>query len=396
MTSDVAARLEEEFDCISRSPHEALPNTPLARPSSEDELCELVRYAARERLSVLPIGRGSKLTWSTPRDVDFAITTEALSEVIAYEPGDGTLTALAGTSMAELANTVREGGHHLTPDVANPQSASLGGVLAASQSGPDRHKFGPSRHHVLGLRVVRADGRVARSGGRLVKNVTGYDLQRLYCGSFGSLCVLLEASLRLFPAPDRLEHLCSEHESLRDALDGSHELQMLNIDAQVVTIEETTAGAKLHVTLAGREEKVTREREQIEQLAGAWRVLRDAEARAEGERVRDLESPDGAWAPVILSSMPSRFSKVVETARDALPSHRMLIQPTVAEASLFGPLEAGPFEELRVAVERVGGRLRTRALELSRPRSGTQRVGQAMMDRIENALDPDGVFAGRA
>ena len=111
--------------------------------------------------------------------------------------------------MAALAETVHAGGHHLTPDVPRPAESTLGGVVAAGQSGHDRVRYGPVRHHVLGVEVALADGSVVRSGGRLVKNVTGFDLHRLHCGAEGSLGILLGASMRLFPRPERTVLLAS-------------------------------------------------------------------------------------------------------------------------------------------------------------------------------------------
>ena len=151
---------------------------------------------------MVPCGLGSKLGWTRPPPrADLLVSTRRLAGLLRHEPDDGTLSALAGTPMSELRAAALAGGHWLTPDVAAPRRATLGGVIAAGQSGLDRLRFGPARHHVLGARVMLADGTIARSGGQLVKNVTGFDLHRLYAGSHGSLCVILEVALRLFPAP---------------------------------------------------------------------------------------------------------------------------------------------------------------------------------------------------
>jgi len=173
---------------------------PMAAPETEEELIDLVREAREGGLKVLPIGNGTRLGGVHGCGADLLLSTRKLTGVVAYEPGDGTVTARAGTLMSELAEAISLGGHRLTPDVPRPAEATLGGVLADSWSGGDRLRFGPTRHHVLGLRVLSSDGVVTKTGGRLVKNVTGFELHRLYAGSGGGLCLILEASLRLFAA----------------------------------------------------------------------------------------------------------------------------------------------------------------------------------------------------
>lgn len=173
---------------------------PLAAPRSEEEWSEVLRLAGREGWACLVVGRGSKPGWTRPpKRVDLVLSTRGYAGVVAYEPGDGTVTARAGSTMDEIAREVRAGGHHLTPDVPRPGASTLGGVVAAGQSGLDRLRFGPVRHNVLGMRVALADGSIAKTGGRLVKNVTGYDLPRLAAGSLGSLGVITQVCLKLWP-----------------------------------------------------------------------------------------------------------------------------------------------------------------------------------------------------
>jgi len=143
--------------------------------------------------------QGNGSSGPPPAGADWILSTRRLVGIVAYEPGDGTLTARAGTTFAALDEATERGGHVVTPDVAYPARATLGGAVGEGRSGFDRLRYGPTRHHVLGVRALLADGTFAKSGGQLVKNVTGYDLHRLYCGSRGSLCALVEVSLRLFP-----------------------------------------------------------------------------------------------------------------------------------------------------------------------------------------------------
>src|SRR5260221_4758069 len=195
LVKDVRAKLERLLGPAAVLPGEAV----VVCPANDDEVVEVIRLAAKERWRLSPVGLGLDF----PAEVDFLFSTRRITGVVAYEPGDGTLSARAGTRMAELERVTRAAGNHLTPRVAAADRSTLGGVLAEGRSGIDRLRYGPSRHHVLGMRVALADGSVVKSGGRLVKNVTGYDMHRLYCRSLGSLCVVLEVSMRLFAGFER-------------------------------------------------------------------------------------------------------------------------------------------------------------------------------------------------
>lgn len=126
-------------------------------PADEDELRATLATGAAHGLRVIPCGFGSKLGWTAlTRDPALLVSTRRLSGVVSYEPADGTLSARAGTTMAALRERVLAGGHALTPDVPAAERATLGGVVAAGQSGFDRDRHGPVRHHVLGARVMLA------------------------------------------------------------------------------------------------------------------------------------------------------------------------------------------------------------------------------------------------
>jgi glycolate oxidase FAD binding subunit len=137
---------------------------PCATPASEDELGAVLALARAERWVLLPCGLRSKLTWfPAPERVDLVVSSRALAGITAYEPADGTLTARAGTRWSELAATTRAR-HHLSPELAGAERATLGGVLGAGASGLDRLRHGPLRHQVLGVDVLLADGTRVKSG----------------------------------------------------------------------------------------------------------------------------------------------------------------------------------------------------------------------------------------
>ena len=134
-----------------------------------------------------------------------AVTTvdlRALDRVTEYTPEDMTVTVEAGLTLAGLQARLAQGGQWLPIDPPNPERLTIAGLLNTNASGPRRFGYGTIREHLIGLKVVLADGRVIQSGGRVVKNVAGYDLQKLFVGSQGSLGVIVEATFKLRPLPE--------------------------------------------------------------------------------------------------------------------------------------------------------------------------------------------------
>lgn len=173
----------------------------VARPTDVAQVAEVLRAATAHRLSVVPRGRGTKLSWgSQPSSADVLLDVSALDQVIDHAAGDLIVAAQAGTRLAEVQQVVGSAGQRLALDETVP-GTSIGGLLAANTSGPRRVAMGSARDLLIGITVVRADGVVAKAGGRVVKNVAGYDLGKLMIGSFGTLAVIVDATFRLHPRP---------------------------------------------------------------------------------------------------------------------------------------------------------------------------------------------------
>jgi glycolate oxidase FAD binding subunit len=172
------------------------------RPESADELADAVRQAAAQKLAVVPWGGGVALSRErAPARFDVALDVTALKRITVYDPDDYTITAECGLTVDELRAALATHGHELPLEAAESWGATLGGVLAANASGPRRRALGSPRDRILGARFVTGDGTLARTGGRVVKNVAGHAVHRLLVGSRGTLGVLVEASLKLLPQP---------------------------------------------------------------------------------------------------------------------------------------------------------------------------------------------------
>jgi glycolate oxidase FAD binding subunit len=173
----------------------------VARPASTDEVAEVLRVAAAAGLTVVPRGRGTKMTWGRPPErVDLVLDLGRMDAVVDHAAGDLIVEAQAGAPLAAVQETVSGAGQRFALDDPLGNS-SVGGALATNLSGPGRVATGTARDLLIGVTVVRGDGVVAKAGGRVVKNVAGYDLGKLFIGSFGTLAVLTQAVFRLHPLP---------------------------------------------------------------------------------------------------------------------------------------------------------------------------------------------------
>jgi glycolate oxidase FAD binding subunit len=203
----------------------------VAYPASVDEAAAVMRAAAAHNLAVVPRGTGTKLAWGVPPDrCDLVVDTTRLDRIIEHAAGDMMVRVQAGVPMERLAGVLREAWQQLAldppsgldrygpdgsdlPGQAGPGprgAGTIGGVLATGVAGPRRLRYGTPRDLVIGITVIRADGTVARSGGKVAKNVAGYDLGKLFAGSYGTLGLIAEATFRLHPQPVASAHVTME------------------------------------------------------------------------------------------------------------------------------------------------------------------------------------------
>ena len=173
----------------------------VARPRSVSEASQVLAAAAADGLAVAFAGGGSKLGLGNPPErVDLEVQTSGLGQVLEHAAGDLVVRAQAGVPLADLQAALAPAGQWLALDPPEPR-ATVGGVVAANASGPRRLRYGTVRDLIIGITVVLADGTVAHAGGKVVKNVAGYDLAKLFCGSLGTLGMVAEAIFRLHPLP---------------------------------------------------------------------------------------------------------------------------------------------------------------------------------------------------
>ncbi len=198
---------------------DGLAPSVIARPISAEQAAEVVRFAAAEKLSVVPVGARTKLGMGMPpHRFDIALDLTRLDQVAHYDPGDLTLSVDAGMPLARLAQTLAEHKQFLPLAVPWFDHATVGGTIAAGVDSPLRQFYGTARDFVLGAEFVNGSGALVKSGGRVVKNVTGYDLHKLLIGSLGTLAAITRVNFRTFPSPPASRGFVASFEKRGDAL----------------------------------------------------------------------------------------------------------------------------------------------------------------------------------
>lgn len=191
-------------DVTDATPADAVDGVPaalVARPGSTEETAAVLRAAAAAGLTVVPRGRGTKLTWGRPPEsADVVLDLSRMNRVLEHAAGDLIVDTEAGALLSDVQETAGSAGQRLALDEP-VAGGTIGGMLATNASGPGRVAVGTARDLLIGVTVVRADGVIAKAGGRVVKNVAGYDLGKLVIGSFGTLVVVTRAVFRLHPVP---------------------------------------------------------------------------------------------------------------------------------------------------------------------------------------------------
>lgn len=188
-------------------------------PTSVMEIQDVLSFAAEKNLSVIPAGNGTKLgIGNIPSEVDLVLSTRRLNRVIEYEPADLTVTVETGMRLVDLQKELAVNRQFLPMNPSYADRCTIGGIVSSNSSGPLRLQYGTSRNLVLGMKVVLANGKTVKCGGKVVKNVAGYDLNRLYIGSYGTLGIITEVSLKLSPLPVQESILVAQYDTINDAV----------------------------------------------------------------------------------------------------------------------------------------------------------------------------------
>ena len=313
---------------VELSPFVVEGRTPDAAvfPGTIDEVAGVVRAAAAAGVAIWPWGGGTAVAVGEPPPrAGLVLGLRRLARLVEHEPGDLTATVEAGLTLAGLQDTLQARGQWLSLDPPEPERATVGGIIAANASGARRHLYGTVRDLLIGLTVVTAEGAIVRGGGKVVKNVAGYDLPKLFIGSWGTLGIIVDATFKLRPRPEDERLLAVRFDRLKDCGAAARAVLAGDLIPNALDIVDPAAAAALGLSgeatlLIGFDGL----REQVD-----WQV---AELTA-------LVGPLGGRDVVALP--PATWPRLATLARDAIASPAALMSFSVLPTLVTETMEQG-------------------------------------------------------
>lgn len=383
----------------------------VAEPDTAAGVAAVLAWASARRVRTVVRGGGTRLSWGRiPEPFALVLSTRRLGRILRHEPGDLTVSVEAGMPLADLNRELATQGQSLPLDVPSDAS-TIGGLLAVNDSGPQRHRHGAPRDLLIGIHLATTDGRLVKAGGNVVKNVAGYDLGRLMCGSFGSLAAIVSATFKLAPVPADALSLIGDFSSAAAlgrataAIAGS-QLDPLCVDVHVRP-GRTGVSCRLLLRFAG----IAAVNEA--QVAEARRLIAPGQPDRLDILSEDREIPlwreqsRGLWAStgtlVKLSWLPASLPAVVDLVEEVAQTHSLALDLCARGAAGSGLIHMAGAPRAQAAAI---GQLRERADVVSHvviaraDRSvkalvdvwGPDAETMPLLKRIKDTLDPAGIL----
>ncbi len=396
-----------------------------AKPPNADEVAEVMSWAHRTGVAVYPsAGRTSTQLGNAPARPGIALDLAGLNRLVDFQPADLTVSVEAGATIAQLDEALAQDGKHVPIAAPIADRATIGGTLATGISGPLRSAYGLPRDWLIGISVVGADGTQTKAGGKVVKNVTGYDLNRLYTGSLGTLAVITEATFKLAPAPTDWAVILAAFDGVDSAANAAQNLQSqyyAPLGLHILTgeaaqrIDPSMGESALAVAVSGGRPASMKRR--VEDTVGLWspvagtvRVARGDEANGLIRTLTDL--PADAETPpsmcVRINAPPSALPEVLAFAN--VPMGNLPPPSVVADVGFGGgrllwwgdPESADP-ENVATGlrgIQSAAGRLGGAAIIERCPDDakvhfdvwGEQPSGMQIMRRLKRQFDPQNIL----
>jgi glycolate oxidase FAD binding subunit len=379
----------------------------IVAPETLEEATVQLAERARRGSTVAFIGGGTELGYGrTPKRVDTLLRTERLSRVLDYAPADLTITVEGGMTLGALQATLAPERQRLALDAPQAALATIGGLLATNGFGPLRARFGSLRDLIVGIGIVRADGTLAHGGGKVVKNVAGFDLPKLMVGSLGTLGLIASATFRLHPLPERQQWYALAGQSAAGVRELVRALLERKLEAAAVIAQSNGDAYSPYVLFEGFGPSVDGQGAKLRELT---RHLHGTEARPLEAR-GDVDVPTLDEAARLYGSLRLRISAppafltsldrdVLAPLRAAFGDCRVILYPTLGTAFVGGfshdaDAALAALQQARAVVESSGGNFVVLACEEPSLRErfdpfGTPPPSFPIMKRLKERFDPE-------
>jgi glycolate oxidase FAD binding subunit len=361
----------------------------VAAPATVAEAAELMRIAAEHELTVVPRGAGTKLHWGTPPErCDVVVETRRLGRLIEHAAGDLVVKAEAGLPLDDLQEVLASTRQQLALDTLVP-GATVGGAIAAATAGPRRLLYGSARDLLIGITVIRADGVVAHAGGKVVKNVAGYDLGKLFTGSRGTLGLITEAAFRLHPLPQASVYVTA---TAADAAEARALSRALLRSPLVPSAVEVDGPGPLTVTVL------------LEGFAEAVPARADAARALLGGKTADAPPPWWGRLPegevlAEVRAVPSKLRAIFDAVTDAGQAGTTRVRGSAGRGVWHAAFPAEGAQETLARLRRHGSAVVLTAPDGARLDRWGPLPALPLMRRVKDQFDPGhrlspGRFAG--
>ena len=369
-------------------PHRLNPEgQPILAPHTTEQIAQITRHANANNLTLQICGAGTKVGWTSPLSADLQLDTTSLTGVQSHSWQDLTATVSAGTPWATMQQALSQHHQQVALDPLWPTRATVGGIIATNDSGTLRLKYGSLRDLIIGMTIVLADGTIAKSGGKVVKNVAGYDLHKLMTGAFGTLGIIADVTFRLHPIPSHTLALTITSPTSENL--GKLLLTILNsqLSTQALQLRATPGSYALDIQLATLPQALTLQSATLEALAihsGLTAPWQPAPANIFANRQHLLDQPNGTIlkATMLPSAIAQASTEIVNSGGTAVT------QATGIMFARFNSEFQTPSPALTALVKAAGNG----SITLLRKPDRTPQPASTLAQTIKSKFDPNHIL----
>lgn len=373
-------RLESVFNSQEiKTAADGIPAQFTVYPENRQHICELVKLAVADGLTLIPMGSGSRI--NSAGEFDIAVSTSKLNEQMEHSPADMVATIPTGTAFTTAQSALRKHHQRIALDPPVNDSSTIGGIVSTNDWGTLRHRYGTAKNSILATTIVNGDGKIVKAGAKVVKNVSGYDLNKLYIGARGSLGILLDVTFRLHPLPEQIQTGTIRCDSLDEALLAASTCSRLPLNVESVELTKSSDW-EVTATIAGSSETI-----KIVEESVAENVSWNSESGKSTTKHK-------VGIYYVKASIPKSKLKLFLKSVSYFDSLSLWSLPNVGVCRLSFE-DAVQLTRISASVESSGGFMEVEQQPANShfPRWLITPPGLEWMRRIKSVLDPHGIFA---